>query len=107
MALMREFTIRGGGTFRRRIATSCIIEMPAPAVLAVIQRPIGTIDRITMNMMSAPTPPKIVRICAASIVSPFASLLDGRYDDARALHRHHADRTARFHKLPVGDDIEA
>ena len=71
---MRELTMSGGGTLRRRIATSCIIEMPAPAVLAVIHRPMGTIDKITRNTMStehaADESPEAVRLpCAISLCS--------------------------------------
>jgi len=57
---MREFTMRGGGTLRRRMATSCIIGTPAPAVLAVIHRPMGTTERIVKNTMSARTPPPTI-----------------------------------------------
>ena len=38
-------------------SSPAIMAMPAPAVFAVIQRPIGTNDRIAKKTMSASTPP--------------------------------------------------
>ncbi len=59
---MRALTISGGGTLRRRMATSCIIAMPAPAVFAVIQSPSGTNERIAMNTIRAAMPPPMITI---------------------------------------------
>ena len=62
IALMRALTISGGGTLRSRMATSCIIAMPAPAVFAVIQSPSGTNDRMAMKTINATTPPPMITI---------------------------------------------
>src|SRR5437868_12347298 len=108
MALMRMLTISGGGTLRSRMATSDIIEMPAPAVLAVIHKPIGTIDRMMMNMISAATPPRITRICPNSITAPLLSSLRNRRDDhSRPFDGHHAHGAARLHEHAAGDDVDA
>src|SRR5262245_23804052 len=104
--VMRALTISGGGTLRRRMATSCIIVTPAPAVLAEIQSPIGTMERMMKNTTRAASPPTTTKICPKSIGSPCCRS-DWRDHDARAFHHHHPHRAPRLDEPAVGHHVDA